>query len=515
MTILTIDVGLGAMVRANERRHGDAIAYIDGDRSLTHGELGARARLLASAFYRHGCRHQDRVAILSTNRLEYGEVYAACEISGIIVAPVNFRLMASEILVTVNDSGPKIVVFEDIYSTVIEDQRAKMPCVSTYVCIGNAPDWAVEYQSFVATGDPAGPPMIGTGDDIAVLLYTSGSTGRPKGCIQGQRELARLAQSVSASMRMFEDDRVALPMPFFHMGAKSLQIASHWVGGAALVLREFRPQTYLKMIEKYRITKCHLAPTMIQMLLGETNIAQCDLSSVNMIMYSSSAMPTPVLRRAIQLFGNVFQNNYGMSEGLGTALDPEQHKPDGTAKEQRRLQSVGIPLPNAEAMIFRDDGSEAEVGEAGEVAFKSEAMFRGYWNNSIATAEALRDGWYRTGDIGKMDEDGYIYLIDRKKDMIITGGENVYSREVEEALIGHSDILEAAVIGVPDVKWGEAVLAVIVPRPEADLTEAAVIEHCRNVIASYKKPRKVVFVSELPKFASGKINKVSLRQAYA
>jgi acyl-CoA synthetase (AMP-forming)/AMP-acid ligase II len=314
---------------------------------------------------------------------------------------------------------------------------------------------------------------------------------------------------------MFEDDRVALPMPFFHMGAKSLQIASHWVGGAALVLREFRPQTYLKMIEKYRITKCHLAPTMIQMLLGETNIAQYDLSSVNMIMYSSSAMPTPVLRRAIQFFGNVFQNNYGMSEGLGTALDPEQHKPDGTAKEQRRLQSVGIPLPNAEAMIFRDDGSEAEVGEAGEVAFKSEAMFRGYWNNSIATAEALRDGWYRTGDIGKMDEDGYIYLIDRKKDMIITGGENVYSREVEEALIGHSDILEAAVIGVPDVKWGEAVLAVIVPRPEADLTEAAVIEHCRNVIASYKKPRKVVFVSELPKFASGKINKVSLRQAYA
>jgi acyl-CoA synthetase (AMP-forming)/AMP-acid ligase II len=515
MTIMTIDVGLGAMVRANEARHGDSIAYIDGDRSLTHRALGARARRLASAFHKHGCRHQDRVAILSMNCLEYGEVYAACEISGIITATVNFRLAAPEILATVNDSSAKILVFEESYGAIIDGLRARMPSVGTYVCIGNAPDWAVDYPSFIALGDPAGPPFTGTGDDIAAIMYTSGSTGRPKGCVIGQREFARTGQLVSGGMRMSACDRTALPMPLFHVGAKSIVAGTHWRGGTVVLLREFRPEPYLETIEKHRVTKGHLAPTLIQMLLELPNVQQYDLSSVSMIMYSASAMPVPVLRRAIALFGNVFQNGYGMSEGPATLLEPEQHKPDGTEKEQRRLQSVGTPYPNVHIRITRDDGTEAAVGEAGEICLKSDAMFRGYWNNSVATGETLRDGWYRSGDIGKLDEDGFLYLVDRKKDMIITGGENVYSREVEDMLLGHPGILEIAVIGVPDAKWGEAVCAIIVPRAGFEVTEAAVIDYSRLNIASYKKPRKVVFVTDLPKLPSGKVNKVTLRQLYA
>jgi acyl-CoA synthetase (AMP-forming)/AMP-acid ligase II len=512
---MDIDVGLGAMVRANERRHGHSIAYIDGERTLTHRQLGERARLLGSALHKAGCAHQDRVAILSMNRLEYGEVYAACQISGLITATVNFRLSAPEILATVNDCSPKVLIFEQDYEAVIGDLRAKMPSVVALVCIGKSPAWASEYQAFVAGGDPAGPPLVGTGDDISAIIYTTGSTGKPKGCIIGQREFARLCQMLSAVMRMSQHDRTALPMPLFHVGAKSLQVSTHWRGGTVVILREFRAVAYLEAIQTFRVTKGHLAPTLVQMLLEVPQAEKYDLSSITMIMYSASAMPVPVLRRAIKVFGNVFQNSYGMSEGPGTVLDPEQHKPDGSEAEQRRLNSVGIPYPTVQAKIIREDGTDAEVGESGEICLKSDAMFRGYWNNSAATVEALRNGWYHSGDIGKIDEDGFVYLVDRKKDMIITGGENVYSREVEDALLTHPSVLEVAVIAVPDPKWGEAVCAVVVPREGRAITEAEIVAHSKATIASYKKPGRVIFVESLPKFPSGKINKVELRARYA
>jgi acyl-CoA synthetase (AMP-forming)/AMP-acid ligase II len=292
-----------------------------------------------------------------------------------------------------------------------------MPGIGHHLC-----NRAEAYETFKGNGDPAGPPITATDDDIASIIYTTGSTGRAKGCIIGQREFGRLGQLVAGVMRMSEHDRTILPMPIFHVGAKTLQVATHWRGGTVVMLREFRPEPYLQAIEKYRISKGHLAPTLVQMLLEVPNVEKYDLSSLTMVMYSAGAMPVPVLRRAIKVFGNVFQNSYGMSEGPGTVLDPEQHKPDGTEKEQARLNSVGIPYPGVDIMIRRDDGSEADTGEAGEICIRSDAQFRGYWNNSTATAEALRDGWYHSGDIGKMDEDGYVYLVDRKKDMIITGG---------------------------------------------------------------------------------------------
>ncbi len=504
---------LGDMIENNAHKFPDDIAFVVDDHRLTHREFAARARRLAGAWQLHGVLPQQRIGILAQNCMEFAEVYGAGELAGFITATVNFRLAAPEMLYIIKDSAPEILVFEAQYAAVIDAMRPQLS-VRHYVMIGGALDWAEDYEAVMASGDPAGSKFRSTEADIAYLIYTSGTTGRPKGCILGQREEVCAAQLLGSDMRCSAADRILLMMPFFHIGAKILQLAQHWRGGTAVIHRNFDPALILRTIASERITITHMAPTMIQTVLESEEIGRHDVSSLEMIVYAAAPMPTPVLRRGLEVFGAVFQQQYGQTEGPGTTLLRHQHLPQGTEQQRRRLGSVGQASPTVQIRVVDDGGDDCAIETPGEVLIRSGAMTRGYWNNTPATVETLRSGWVHTGDVGKLDADGFLYLVDRKKDMIISGGENIYSREVEEALVHHPAVSEAAVIGMPDPKWGETVCAVIVLRSGAEATAETLAEHCTTLIARYKRPRHVVFVEAIPKLPSGKVNKVELRRQH-
>jgi acyl-CoA synthetase (AMP-forming)/AMP-acid ligase II len=345
-------------------------------------------------------------------------------------------------------------------------------------------------------------------------MYTSGTTGKPKGVMRTHRGEARQAETMSNVFAKRGDTRQLIQMPLFHIGARCLYYSTFWLAGAVYVQRKFDPKLVLEAIEKDRITHLHLVPTMVAGILDVPEVKSYDLSSVELLMYAAAPMPVSLLKRGISIFGNVMGNAYGSTESNFTFMAPHQHHPDGTPEQIARLGSVGQAFPDVDLRIFDDEGNECPTGVPGEVTVRSDSMMAGYWNNGPATVEAMRHGWYRTGDMAYLDEQGYVFLVDRKKDMIITGGENVYCREVEAAIERHPDVHEVAVIGVPDEKWGESVRAVVVLRPDTHLTEAELIAYSREQIAHYKAPKSIVFVDELPRLQTGKISKVALREQY-
>ncbi len=506
-------------LETNARWYRDEPAYVQGGRTLSHGGLLDRAHRVGSAIHKAGLRHQDRVGILSMNSIEYGEVMAATQWAGFILATVNFRLAPPEIAYVVKDGAPKLLIFEAQYLPAIAALRPQLTSVETYVCIGggeDTPDWAQDYAAFTESGDPAGPPFRAREEDIFCLIYTSGTTGRPKGCIWGHREMRQLVQVDAWLCDMQQPDRVLIVMPMFHLGGLVISLSQHVRGGTAYLYRQYDPAEVLAAIQRDRLSILLLAPTMVQMLLDQPGVEAADLSSVRTIIYSAAPMPVPVLKRAIEIFrGCGFVNLFGQTEICMFCLSAEQHLPDGTERERKRLGSVGKPYPNLQARIVDEEGNDCPPGAPGEIVARSGAMFRGYWNNHPATLETLRDGWCHTGDMGRIDEDGFLYLVDRKKDMIISGGENIYSREVEEAVLQHPAVSECAVIGIPDPKWGENVCAVITLRSGRTVSEGELIDHTRALIAGYKKPKRVIVTDELPKLVTGKINKIALRQLYA
>lgn len=504
------------MIANNAAWYGNEPAFVYGERRLTHTEYAIESRKLASALHKLGLRPQDRVGMLGMNSLDYCIIYGACELYGFIASTVNFRLAPPEMEYVVNDAAQRVLIFEDIYTDHIEKIRSSLKSVEHFVAIGKAPDWALSFDDLLATGDAAGPDLPPPSPtDIAFLMYTSGTTGRPKGVILEQGAQLENGKQCSAAMQAGPADRTLLMMPFFHVGAKAIQLAQHWRAGCVYIHRTFDPEAIFRTIERERITITHMAPTMIQALLDHPAREKYDLSSLRVLLYSAAAMPTSVLRRALKALGPIFIQMYGQTEGGGTVLPIGAHQPDGDDTSLRRLASIGHPVPGSRFRVVDDQDREVPVGTPGELCFQSPAIMRGYWNNSPATIEALRGGWLHTGDIAKQDEDGFFYLVDRKKDMIVSGGENVYSREIEEALLQHPDVSEVAVIAIPHATWGEAVCAIVVPVAGSSPTQDEIIAHSRTLIAGYKRPQTVHFVTELPKLPSGKIAKIELRKQYA
>lgn len=503
------------LLEINDRVHGDRTALVQDDRTVTHSELLTNSRKLASALAGLGVRPQDRVGMLGMNSIEYLVMYGACQVAGFIASTVNFRLAAAEMDYIINDAGQKVLILEEQYVPLIDTIRAKLASVETYVVLGKAPDWAVSFEDLVAKGDPDGPDFPApVASDTAYLMYTSGTTGKPKGVMISNTGAVNFGRLCADGMRAGPEDRMLLMMPFFHVGAKALELAQSWVGGCVHIHSEFDPGAILRTFDEEKITLSHMAPAMIQMLLEHPDAAKYDVSSVRSIMYSAAAMPPAVLRKALDTFGSIFLQMYGQTEGGGTLLPAMAHKLDGDERDLRRLESIGFPAPGCKFSIRDEDNNECPTGTPGEICYRSPLMMTGYWNNSAATIEAMRGGWVHSGDIGKFDEDGYLYLVDRKKDMIISGGENIYSLEVENALTQHEDILEAAVIGVESKKWGEAVCAIVVLRDGKTLTQDDVIAHSRTLIAGYKRPQIVHFIKSLPRLVSGKVSKVDLRREF-
>jgi acyl-CoA synthetase (AMP-forming)/AMP-acid ligase II len=500
--------------RSSLRRFGGQIALVHDGQQRTYRDLVDRGRRLAGGLHGLGVRHQDRVSMLAMNRAEWFDYYCAAETSGFIAATVNFRLAVPEFAYILKDSAPRVLIFEDQYAEAVAGLRGQLPDIETYVCIGrNRPDWALDYDTVLAGGDPGIVTTEPDREDIVRLLYTSGTTGRPKGVARSHRGDLNVAISIANAMGFTEASRQLLCMPMFHLGAQIMGAAANWAGGSNYLERAFDPPGLLRAVGRDRISHLHLAPVMVQQVIDQPDVKAHDVSTLKGICYSAAPMPLTIMQRCLDLFGDVdFVNLYGGTEsGAGSVMTAHQHRLFASTK---RLASVGQAGQYTEIRVVDDQERDCPPGQPGEILIRGETVMSYYWNNSPATVEALRGGWYRTGDMAYTDEDGFLFLVDRKKDMIISGGENIYCREVEEALMAHAGVGDAAVIGVADAKWGEAVKAVVIRKPGAAVTEEELIEHCSTLIARYKRPKSIDFVTELPRLPSGKVHKPTLRERY-
>ena len=507
MTKIVADI-----IIANAERTPDDLAIVDQGRKYTFLQHANRVRRLAGALSQAGCRRRDRVSVLSRNCAEYLEIYGACELRGFIAAPVNYRLTAPEINYIVGNTTPSVLFYSvEFLSVVSEIRSAGTLCIQ--IERGDLPEWAVSYADFIEGDGVETPNTLPAPGDPVYIVHTSGTTGNPKGAVLTQSAQYGTARVISDAAEITRDDRFLLVQPLFHVGAKFLQLAHHLQGAAIYVQREFNPRVVWNTLQTERITTLQLVPTMIEMLLADEYAEVREPARVKTIFYSTAPIRETLLRKALSVFGPVFIQQYGSTEGSSISnLTKPQHQPDGTAAQQRRLLSAGQACDGVEIKTVKSDGAVAGAGEPGEIVVRHPDIMQEYWNDPAATGEAISAGWLNMGDIGYLDEDGYLFIVDRKKDMIISGGENIYPREVEIALEQHPAVGQCAVIGIPDERWGEAVCAFVVL--SADCTETELIEHCRTSIASYKKPKQIRFVEELPRLATGKVDKVSLRAPY-
>lgn len=470
---------LGDIVAGNAVRFPDVAAYRHGDRSISHGQLRDRAVRLISAMAAAGVRRQDRIAVLSRNSIEFGELNAAIHLSGIIMATINFRLSPGRSTACCVEWCRRSFCRRRVR---YHDRRPRGRPTVTAARGGHrlrTTAGVVGYEAFLNSGRGDELEFVAQPEDIAYLLFTSGTTGASKCCILGQREMRAVALTMNNEMHCGSADRGLINMPMFHVGALAIVGGLHARGGTVVLQQQFDAADAVRLVATEQITVLHLAPVMLKALLDEVAEGAA-VESVRTVVYSAAPMTAAVLRRAMSVIpGAGFLNLYGQTEAIVSGLPRELHALDGPEVE-KRLSSVGFPFPGTRIRIVDEHGQEVPAGQAGEIVVRSGSMFRGYWQDGAATEVTLRDGWCHTGDVGRLDERGLLYLVDRKKDVIISGGENVYSPEVEDALSAIDGVAACAVVGVPDDRWGEAVCAVIVPWAGATLTLGRCRMECAN-----------------------------------
>jgi len=494
----------------------DVHAVIFGDRRVTYVELRDRCWRLSNALLAVGAAG-DRVAILAENCLEYSECYYGVPGAGMALTLLNYRLTGRELAYIIGNAEPRILIVEPKYLPTIRDIRSQIPSVERILVIGgDAAQDCEAYGAFAAGGAPEAPAARPLESDLCWLLYTSGTTGLPKGAMLSHRNLMAGVLNSMCTHEAAPDEVCMFTFPQFHV-AGYLMPLYHLRGYPVVLLRAFDPATLLAAVERHRCTNTAMAPTMVAMLLEDPRTDDYDLSSLRGVGYGASAMPAEVLRRARIKWPNVgFSTGFGMTELSGNVMALSKADHVRAAEEGLPiLGSVGRQMALARVRVVDDAGMDCAPDQPGEIWVNGDQMLSGYWRNPEATASSFHDGWFKTGDVGRWDEGGYLYIVDRKKDMILTGGENVYPREVEEVLYQHPAVVDAAVVGAPDPRWGEKVVAVVCARAGHAVDGADLVAFCRERIASYKKPRHVVFIDALPRNASGKVLKRQLRDSIA
>lgn len=497
------------------RIKGEAEAVVCGDRRLSWSGFVDRIARLAAALRDAGIRPDDRVAILAPNGIPYLEYVFATLWCGGIAVPINSRFALPEMLEQMRDSEPRALLIDESFAQDAEALRA-VPSLAATLFIGDgpAPDGLVGYEEAIAAASPMEDAMRG-GEDIACIFYTGGTTGRAKGVMLTHANIWANAV-VTAGICGFDEALVHLHAgPLFHLAAAGRVFTTTMVGGRHVVVPRFTPEAALAAIERERVTTATFVPTMLTMILDRPELARFDLSSLRLITYGASPMPEATLRRSMARFPHArFVQSYGMTElsPVATSLLAEDHLPGAPP---HRLRSAGRAVMSAEVRIVDPDDSELPAGQIGEITVRGPMVMKGYWRRPELTAETLRGGWMHTGDSGHLDADGYLYVADRIKDMIITGGENVYSVEVENALAEHPAVRQCAVIGVPDETWGERVHAIVVAAADDAPSPDDLLQHCRSLIAGYKCPRSVeIRTDPLPLSSVNKINKAALRAPF-
>jgi len=502
------------------RRHAttrpDAVATIFRDRTSTYRDLDRNSSRVANGLIAAGVAPGMRVAMLTKNCDQFMEVYYGCAKAGAVVVPVNFRLAGPEIAYIVNDAGAELFFVGEGYADLAADFMAEMPKVRQVISLEGEGGYPA-YFGWRDAQSETDPQIAVDPADIAGQLYSSGTTGHPKGVqLSHQSSLNVLAilsdDNDPAYGYWTEDDVNLVCMPLYHVGGLNNALAGMYVGARTIIMAEAIPADILRMVPRYKVTKTFLVPALILFLVQTPGCCDVDFSSMKEIWYGAAPIPVELLKQAIEIFGNVFGQAYGMTEsnGGGIYMTPAEHdlnKPD-------RLRACGRPAPGYEVRVVDEDRNDVPVGTVGEIIIRSSTLMTGYWNLPEATQSTLRDGWLHSGDAGFFDDEGFVYIYDRVKDMIISGGENIYPAEIESALYGHPAIADVAIIGVPDDSWGEAVKAVVVRAPDTSITEGEVITFAQERIARYKCPKSVDFIDELPRNATGKILKRELRKPY-
>jgi acyl-CoA synthetase (AMP-forming)/AMP-acid ligase II len=508
-------VNLRDIIVRNAELYPGRDAVIFEGRRVTHAQFAARAFRLANGLVARGFRAQERIAVLAPNCLECLEIFGACESANLVVVNMNWRLSAAELIDICRDCEPCALIFHEQFRDLAQEILQAVATFRLSFCIGGAHYGAEVYEAVPSASADTPPDNPIAATDTAYLIYTSGTTGRPKGVMLSHAAIVESARCISHEGGARSADIMLIVMPLFHIGGRIEQLAFAILGATIVLHASFDAPAILQSIAAERVTSAHLAPIMVQRLLDSPTFAATDKSRMRCIHYASAPMPVPTLRRAIAGFGPILTQVYGMTECIvASLLTPAQHILEGSEAATKRLASAGQAFLGCRIRVVRPDGSDAETDEIGEILVRGPGMMSGYWNNSTATVSTLREGWMHTGDLGYLDADNFIFVVDRKKDMIISGGENIYSWEVEEALRSHPSVAEAAVIGVPDAEWGESVKAFVVVRAGARGSSDDLIGHCRSVIASYKKPRTVEFVEALPRLFNGKVDKKALRAPF-
>ena len=504
--------GLADIVRKHASSHPHAAAIVFEGRTTTYGALDQASNRVAAALIAEGLKPQARVAHLDKSSDIFFDLLFGTAKAQAVMVSVNWRLAAPELLHIVNDADAEILFVGEEYFPIVEKIRGELMSVKKIVTLGGSHG---VWESFEAWRDchPAVDPRLPDRPaDVAVQFYTSGTTGLPKGAQLTNANFACLFSLWAETWLLGPGVPNLVCLPMFHIGGAGWALAGLYGGATNHVVREFVPGQILDMIEKDRLQVMVLVPAMILFLVQAPQIRETDLSSLRLIVYGAAPIPSALLKQALEVFKCGFQQVYGLTETTGaiTLLPSEDHDPADVTK----LLSCGYAQKGVELRILGDDGADLPVGQVGEIAVRSPQVMIGYWKLPDATRRALQGDWFLTGDAGYLNAKGYLYIYDRVKDMIVSGGENIYPAEVESALFGHPAVADVAVVGVPDPRWGEAVKAVVVKKAGAEVTPGELIAWARERIAGYKLPKSVDFIDALPRNPTGKILKRELRKPY-
>lgn len=485
---------------------GRRLALSDPFSEYNYDVLNQRIGQLAETLGERGVRPGDRVAGLLLNGTQFFEILFATVRLGAIFVPLNYRLSASELSFILYDAGARVFFYHDEFTDTVAALRNDAPLESV-VSIGSGmrAEGREAYEELIIGQSGAAPVEPVSADDVAMIMYTSGTTGHPKGAMLTHGNTVWNAIQTIGRMPIQQEDRLLVVAPMFHIGGLGVfAFPGLYIGASVFIRPSFDPADALRTIQEKKITTKFGVPAMWQAIMAELKQGDYDIQHLKLAVTGGAPCPLPVLR-FFQLRGVAFVEGFGLTETSPTCAILDH------IDAERKNGSVGFPAMFVDLKIADDRGQKLAAGEAGELLIRGPNVFKGYWNRPEATAEALRGGWFYTGDIGYLDDEGFLFIIDRKKDMLISGGENVYPAEVEKVIYEHPDVVDVAVIGVPDSKWQEVPRAIVVRREGSELEEAGVIEFCREVLAKFKVPKSAVFVEELPRSASGKILKRELR----
>jgi len=496
------------MLIRSARRFPNKLAIIDNEIRMPYHLLQSRVSNLAGWFQSQGIKKGEKVALLLYNSIEFTECFFALAKIGAVAVPVNFRLQKLEFEYILDNSDSKMLVAHHDFIDVIEQIRPNLPLLENVIILDEGVEEEHSYFCYHSIFDNAFTPLLEElkDDDDFIIVYTSGTTGKPKGAVLTHKNIFMNAINMVLECGLNKDEVQIIGTPLFHIGGISAMTMLMVVGGTSILHRKFEPEHTLRTIEAEKVTYAFMVPSMWNILLEIPFFERFNVNSLRIICCGAASTPLELKKKLMKNFPNA-----GVFDTFGHT---ELSASTATLKASDSLLktgSVGLPYSNVEVRVVDENMQDVEPGEVGEIIYRGPTTMKEYYKNPVETMEAFRGGWLHSGDLVKYDEDGYLTVVDRKKDMIISGGENIYPKEIEEVLYTHPDILEAAVVGVPDEKWGETVKAFVVTRNGKILTEQEVVDYCTEQIARYKKPHYVEFIDELPKNASGKILKTKLR----